>query len=287
MIFCINGKFLPARQARISVLDNGFLYGDGFYDTMRVYDGVVFELEAHLKRIASSAQKMALVLPWPMPTIGAWIKTVSARNRLTEARIRVTISRGIHGIQFGIERRPTLVITCEKVTVNRAVSAKGIDACTLTFERLWPGIKTIGMTGMILAARSVAPYGASEVICIGEKNRVREGAFTNVFIVNNGRLLTPKNGIFPGLTRHRVLALARRADLPVLMKDLPRSALGNADEIFLTNRVREIIPIVRLNGKKVGTGRVGPMTKKLMVAYREYVRKYVERHTSDVAHLRT
>ncbi len=279
MIFCINGKFVPANQAKVSVLDNGFLYGDGFYDTSRVYDGVVFELESHLKRIASSAQKMALVFPWPMKTVGRWIQTVVTKNRLQDAKVRVTVTRGFHGTEFGLEHRPTLVITCARVRMDREVSKKGVAAAFVRAERTWPEIKTIGLTGRMLAARSALPHGAEEVICLGEKNRVREGAFTNVFLVKNGRLLTPKIGrILPGLTRHRVLALARTAGLPVAVRDLPKSALFHADEIFLTNRVREIIPVVRLNGKKVGSGKPGPVTKKLLGTYREYVRKYVERH---------
>lgn len=288
MIFCLNGTFLPASQAKVSVLDNGFLYGDGFYDTSRVYDGVVFELEAHLKRIGESARKMALVLPWPLERIDSWIKTVIAKNKLKEARIRVTVTRGIHGTTFGVERRPTLVITCAKVRVHPATYTKGVDACTLKSERLWPEIKTIGMTGRMLAARSSLPSGAREWIFIGGKNRVREGAFTNVFLVKNGRLLTPNIGrILPGLTRKRVLALARKEGLSVEVTDLPKSALGRAGEIFLTNRVREIIPVVRCDGRRVGSGRPGPVTKRLIVAYREYVRRYVERHRSDMVRLHT
>lgn len=282
MIFCLNGKFIPASQAKVSVLDNGFLYGDGFYDTMRTYDGVVFELKAHLQRITWSAQQMALVLPWTTQTIGTWIKKISARNRLTDARIRVTVTRGMHGTTFGIERRPTLVIMCANIRNNTAIDRYGIRGCTMKLQRVWPEIKTLGLTAMILGKRYATQHAADEVIGISADGNVLEGVSTNIFIVKSNRVFTPKSRILPGLTRKRVLVLARKKNLPVLVKDLPKSALLSADEIFLTNRVREIIPVVRLNGKKVGSGRVGPITKRLMAAYREYVRKYVERHRSDV-----
>ncbi len=271
MMFCINGKFISEAKAKISVLDNGFLYGDGFYDTMRAYDGVVLELDLHLKRIALSSEAMDLRLPWNTQTLATWILKIVRLNRLTEARIRVTVTRGN-------AHQSTLVITCSSMKNTFAITSAGIHACTVKMSRLFPAIKTLGgLSTMILGERYAALNNADEAIGISADGKVLEGATSNIFLVKNGRLMTPKNGILKGLTRQRILVLARKKGLKVFVKNIPQSALKSADEIFLTNRPREIIPVVRLNGKKVGSGKVGPVTKQLMAAYQEYVRAYVKR----------
>ncbi|TSC58067.1 MAG: branched-chain amino acid aminotransferase [Candidatus Peregrinibacteria bacterium Greene0416_62] len=268
--FCVNGKFLDEREANVSVMDHGFLYSDGFYDTMRTYSGVVLELELHLDRIEHYAEMTGIPLIWGRRKVSRWIQETIQRNHLREARVRVTLTRGVNHFDFIRCKRPTLTIICEELTINTTIY-KGVSASTMKLQRIYPEVKTIGITGTILAYRKAAKTRDFEMIFIGDRNMVREGAGSNVFIVKKGILYTPVRAILKGLTRRRVIALAKKSTLPVRMKDFSERSLGQADEIFVTNGLWELVPIVRLNGKKVGKGQVGPVTRRMMAAYREYV----------------
>ena len=291
MLFCLNGRFVVASKAKVSVLDNGFLYADGFYDTLRVYDGVIFELPLHLRRIERTAIALGIDLPRRFEAIarpdaarpngtgevgrGNWLTETVEKNKLREARVRITVTRGIHGRDFAHTKKPTIVITCEKLK-KRLRTLKGLSACMMRFERIVPAYKTLGGLGVLLTVRMEAKKGGcDEVIGMDVRGFVREAATSNVFVVRGGCLLTPKNGILPGLTRARVLQLAKKLGIKTIVKDFRISVLHSADEIFLTNRIREIIPIVRLNDTKVGKGTVGLVTKKLAGAYRVYVKRAI------------
>ncbi len=277
MIFCINGTFVSAKKATLSVLDNGFLYADGFYDTLRVYDGVLFELPLHLRRIAASAEVMDISLSWGLRNIGKWLSEILRRNSLSDARVRITVTRGVQGRDFSRARKPTIVITCEKLHLTKGPS-KGVSACTMLLERPLPSIKTLGLQHLVLAAHEAKRREVSEVIGVDALGFVREGVTSNVFVVRNGRLLTPKNRILCGLTRSLILKLARKMGIKATIRDFKRSLLPSSDEVFLCNRVREIVPIVRINGKKMGNGRVGPITRRLIASYGEAVRNFIEKN---------
>ncbi len=277
MIFCINGTFVSEKKATLSVLDNGFLYADGFYDTLRVYDGVLFELPLHLGRIAASAEAMDIPLPWGLRKIDKWLSEIVRRNSLSDARVRITVTRGAQGRDFSRARKPTIVITCERLDLKKGPPV-GASACTMLLMRPLPSIKTLGLQHLVLAAKEAKRRGASEVIGIDAQGFVREGVTSNVFVVRGGRLLTPKNRILRGLTRSLVLKLARKTGLKTTIRDFKRSLLPSSDEVFLCNRVREIVPIVRINGKKIGNGRVGPITKRLTASYGEAVRNFIEKN---------
>lgn len=278
MLFCINGTFVDEKKATVSVLDNGFLYADGFYDTLRVYDGVIFEFKEHLKRIAISAKMMEIPLPYDGKKIGEWLQEIVLKNSLLDARVRMTITRGAQGRDFSGAKKPTIVITCEKLAAIMG-PLKGQTACTMRLERLLPALKTLGLQHLILATKEARRRGVSEVIGIDQLGFVREGVTSNLFAVRNGHLLTPKNRILRGLMRRRILLLARSLRIPVTIRDFKRSLLASSDEVFLTNRIREIIPILSVDGKKIGSGQVGPVTKKLSEAYRGCVRKATTKNT--------
>lgn len=265
MKFCLNGQFIDSKKASVSVLDRGFLFGDGFYDTMRVYQGVLFELPLHLKRIETSAKALNTTLP-NMQKITQWLQKIVSINKLREARVRITITRGDAS-------KPTIVITCEKLEKN---VVRGESACTTRFTRPLPEIKTLaGLSFLVFAEREKKNKKCDQLIGFDQKNFVREAATSNVFVVKNGRLLTPKNGILKGLTRLRVLVLARTNGIPVAVCDFKTGVLKIADEIFLTNRIREIVPIVRVNGKKVGTGKIGSVTRHLQHLYALHIARSI------------
>ncbi len=277
MKICINGKFLDEKNAKISALDNGFLYGDGIYDTMRTYGGKILELDLHLKRIKKSTDKIRIACPWSEEEIRQWVNKLCALNRLETARVRVTITRGDNGFDFTSSKKPLLVITSEKLVIDPAVYTKGVSAETIQLERILPEIKTVGgLIAMLVAYRQILPKKIYEAILVDDQGFVLEGSCTNVFFIKNGVCHTPAKKMLPGLTRARVIDLVKKMKLPMKIGNFRVGELVKADEIFLTNRPREIIPVITLNDKKVGNGRVGPSTKKIMAAYQEYVKRNMQ-----------
>lgn len=275
MIICINGKWMDEKKAKISVLDNAFLYGDGFYDTMRTYNGQVLELEFHLKRLIHSAHVMNIELPWSENQLRNWIQGTADRNKAKTARVRITISRGCNTFDFTCTKDPMAVVTCEPLVLNPKDYSDGVSVVTMKLHRVLPEIKTVGLTHMVVAYKDLFPKGIYEALMVSNNGTIPEGASTNLMIIKKGKLITPKSGMLPGLTRKRVMILAKKLGIPVVQKNFKLAALKSADEIFLTNRPREVIPVTRLNGKKVRSGKPGPITKKLMAAYQDYIQSYL------------
>ncbi|MCX6780068.1 MAG: aminotransferase class IV [Candidatus Magasanikbacteria bacterium] len=277
MKVCVDGKFIDSKKAKISALDNGFLYGDAFYDTMRSYGGQILELELHLKRIEKSANTIGIKLPFSITKIEELTKKLVTINKIKDGRIRVTITRGVNGFDFLTCKKSALVITAENIEIDKSAYTKGVDAFTLNLQRPLPEIKMVGLTVMIQAYRTVYPKNGYEAILVDDNNTVREGASTNIFLVKNDKLITSKNKILNGLTRSRVIALAKSKKIKVVEKDFSKKDLYSADEIFLTNRPREIIPVIKIDGKKIKNGQVGPTTKKIMEEYQNYIKQYLKK----------
>lgn len=276
MIVCLNGKFLKDAEAHLSVLDNGVLYGDGFYDTMRSYQGVILELELHLDRVEKSCKLTGITMPCTRDELREWIEETVKRNGFDSSRTRVTLTRGVNGFDFSSCKNPNLFVTCEALVVNAADYEQGVSAYTMNLQRTFPEIKTLGLTTMMVAYREVLPKGGYEAILVDDLGFVREGASTNLFMVKDGVLKTPKTKILPGLTRARVIQLALELGLKLVEEDFEVAELRTADEVFLTNRPREIIPVVRIDEKAVGQGRVGKITTRIMRAYQDYVKAATE-----------
>lgn len=277
MIVCLNGTFSSDAEAKLSVLDNGLLYGDGFYDTMRSYDGVILELELHLDRVEKSARLTGITLPYTREQMGEWIQETVKRNGFPASRTRITVTRGVNGFDFLSSKNPTVFVTCEAFVANPEHYERGVTAYTMSLQRVFPEIKTLGLTTMMVAYREILPKGGYEALLVDPLGYVTEGASTNLFVVKDGVLKTPRNKMLPGLTRARVIQLAAELGLPMVEEDFKVEELQHVDEIFLTNRPREIIPVVELDGKTVGAGVPGVITKKMMVAYQDYVLKETRR----------
>jgi len=276
MICCLNGKFVDQKDAKISLLDNGFMFGDAFFDTMRTYDGVVLELERHLKRIEKTAKILHLNLPFTIEQLESWIIKTSKINKLNQARMRVTISRGVQGFNFVNAKNPTLAITCEPYAKDRKVLKNGVSTLTFNFTRPWPEIKSTNLIFMVRACSILHNKKTFEGIIVDDLNNVREGTFTNIFLVKNGEIFTPKDKLLPGITRNRVIDLARGMGLKVNIRNFKKNILYKADEIFLTNRLREIIPVIKVDNKKIGKGKIGLVTKKMIVAYQKFAGDYTK-----------
>ncbi len=274
----VDGKLIPKEQAVISVFDHGFLYGDGVFEGIRVYDGNVFRLEEHIDRLYESANTIALEIPLTHDEmIQAILETVAA-NRKKDIYIRLVISRGPGdlGIDPAKCRRPTIVIIADAISLYpQEVYDKGVSLVTssvrrIPMESLDPRIKSLNYLNNILAKIEAKRAGAIEAIMLNRHGLVAECTADNLFMVKKGTVKTPDlmQGALGGITRGAVLDLAGKAGIPCAETVLALHDIYNADECFLTGTGAEIVPVISVDGRRIGDGRPGPVTKKLLADFR-------------------
>lgn len=282
MLVWLNGRVLPARRAVVSALDRGLLHGDGVYDTWRTYGGRPFALRAHLARLAAGARRLGLPPPGPAARWERLTRRIVAANRLPDAAVRLTITRGAAGdALWPVARvRPTMLLTVRPLPADLARrQTAGVAAVLLPFPRdagpTWGEVKLVGHASAVVGKRLAARRGAAEGLYVTPDGAVTEATTANVFAVEGGRVVTPPvaAGVLPGVTRSLVVALARRAGIAVREEPLPAARLRRADECFLTASSVEIVPVVRLDGRRVGDGRPGPVTRRLQAAFARAVRR--------------
>jgi len=251
---------VEGKKAVISVTDHGFLYGDAVYETMRTVDGKVWLFDEHIKRFESSAKVVGLKIPYKKIEIYDQIVSLIKKNRLTEARIRITLSRGSNELDFGPAKNPTFLIEAKKLTFPpKELYEKGISAVTFEIERPMAQIKTTSMLPSILAYQYATKKKAHEAFLVDHRGRITEGSMSNVFFVRRGKVITPKKYILEGTVRKLIIKQTRAKQTTVKYRDLPKM-----DEAFISSTTKGIMPVTRINGKKVGDGKVGPITKKLL-----------------------
>jgi branched-chain amino acid aminotransferase len=272
MYVVLNGKFVEAGKAFVPVADHGFLFGDGIYETLRTYGGRVWQINEHLKRLEASAKMLKIGLPWGRGKIAGWVEGLVKKNGFKESRIRVTVTRGRNGTVFTDSKKPTLLIQSVELKAQPpAVYAKGVDAITVKMKRTLPLAKTISLLPMVLAWQELARRKAYEAIYTDERGRVLEGTITNIFMVKKGITVTPKSGILKGTTRQAVMKAARGAGISIKQRDFTVRSLRGADEVFITNAPRGIIPVRSVDGVRIGKGRPGPVTEKITEAFEKLI----------------
>lgn len=282
----ISGKFVDAGKAVVSVFDRGFLYGDGVFETMRCYAGVVFKLDEHLKRLYTGMRVAGIRPPCPRARLETLVYRTVRANRLQSAYARVAVTRGEGRFAIGHmdSFTPTLVIIAKPFDGYPAwMHDKGISlglAGTRQNEHsVLSRIKSHNFLNYILARFEAQDMGFDEALIANTRGHIAEAATSNVFIVRRGRLITPAltSGVLPGITRAAVIAIAKRLRIRVVEKAVPyREALA-ADEVFLTNSLAEVLPVTRIGPRRIGSAAPGPVTKLLMVAYQKEVIKAVIR----------
>jgi branched-chain amino acid aminotransferase len=269
----MNGDFVPAHEARVSVFDHGFLYGDGVFEGIRVYAGNIFRLHQHVQRLYDSAQCILLNIPLaPADMTAAIVETVQRRD-LPDQYVRVVVSRGIGdlGLDPGRCPQPSVIIIADTITLYPAhVYTQGLELVTVATRRtpawaLDPRIKSLNYLNNILAKIEAQQAGAMEAVMLNAEGYVAECTADNIFAVRHGHIRTPSlaAGALPGVTRDSVLAIARTFDLPIEEGLLTRYDFYTADECFMTGTGAEIVPVVRLDGRRIGTGAPGPVTAQL------------------------
>jgi branched-chain amino acid aminotransferase len=289
----IDGRLLEPGAARVSVFDRGFLYGDSVYEVVRTYGGRPFELDAHLARLAHSAARIGLVLPWDARRVAAEVaRTLEASrggdvddpaaapwNR-GERIVRIVMTRGSGdlGLDPALAVDPSAIVIVHPLAGPPAGAYRdGVAACVVGVPRASPtAADPSAKTGLhlphVLAVREARGQGAYEALLTDGTGQVTEGASSNLFAVRDGRLVTPPlgAGILEGVTRGVVLRLARAPELGLGVEERPLriDELARAEELFITSTAREILPVTTLDGRPVGDGRVGPVTGRLHAAFR-------------------
>ncbi len=277
----IDGKFLPKEDAKISVFDHGLLYGDGIFEGIRLYDGCVFRLDEHLERLEMSAKAIALALPWTRKEIADVVCESCRRNNLTNGYIRLVITRGVGdlGISPKTCPRPTLICIADKISLYpEALYTTGMKIITSPTRRMSPAalppmVKSLNYLNNVLAKIEAQQHGYHECIMLNEQGYVAECTGDNIFLIHKGRLITPAShsGALVGITRQAVLDVARELKLPVVETNVTRYDVWNAEECFLTGTAAEVIPVIEVDARVIGTGKPGPTTARILEVFRRQV----------------
>jgi branched-chain amino acid aminotransferase len=280
----VNGTFVRDQDAVVSVHDRGFRYGDGVFDTLRVYQGHPFLLDRHLARLLDGAAALGIT---PLPDIAALarlIRELTDRNGLPHALVRTTLTRGVSPGWDPVEATDRTLVVVEQPFVGypERLYTSGASIVLLTDTRLrpaaWvPTVKSLSLSAHVQAKREATNQGADEAVLCTESGLVAEGTVSNVFCVEDGRLRTPPlaDGILQGVTREVVLDLARRDGLLTEEAQITPESLQEADEVFLTSTGMEVLPVTRVDGHLVGSGKPGVVTLTLRKRYQEFVRQTV------------
>jgi len=279
MLIYMNGKLVPKEEATVSVFDHGLLYGDGIFEGIRVYDGNIFRLREHIERLYESAKTIGLEIPESYAEVeNATVETVKA-NGMRDAYIRLVFTRGIGdlGIDPSSCPKPTFFIICSTIQLYPdEFYETGIPLITASTRRipmecLDPRIKSLNYLNNILAKIEAKKAGVPEAVMLNLSGRVAECTADNIFIMRNGKLKTPRltEGALPGVTRHAALELAAETGLRVKETVLGLHDLYNAEECFLTGTGAEIVPVVSIDGRQIGSGKPGTITLDLLDRFRK------------------
>lgn len=278
----VNGRVFDQDHAVISVFDHGFLYGDGVYETLRTYHGRLFLFDRHMRRLRTSADMLALGVPLSNQQITARIGDTMRAARLghdREAYVRIIVTRGIGDLSYDPAATPEpsiVLIVKPHVDLPADMTADGVKAALVPIVRNHPGsvnplIKSNNLLNSALAMQEAVRRGAFEGIMRNYRGELAECSTSNLFVVRDGAALTPplESGLLPGITREYLLEIGPEAGVPVREQILRDPDLFDADECFLTSTTREIVPIVRVDDRVIGTGKPGPVTGKLLEVLRE------------------
>jgi D-alanine transaminase len=272
----LNGEFLPLSETRISVMDRGFLFGDGVYEVIPVYGGRLFRLEHHLKRLQNSLDAIRISNPLAPAEWHLMLTKLVESNEAEDQAVYLQVTRGVaekRDHAFPADVTPTLFAMSTPMTESVDIDAiPGVSAVTLEDIR-WNlcNVKAITLLPNVLLRQQAIDGGGTEAILI--KNGLAiEGAASNVFIVSNGLLITPANGpsLLPGITRDLVIELAANHAIPFREADITEQQLFDAEEIWLTSSTREISPVIQLNDRVISAGKPGPLWRRMINLYQDH-----------------
>lgn len=282
LLVYIDGKYYPKSQAKVSVYDHGLLYGDGVFEGIRAYDGIVFRLKEHIDRLYCSAHVIMLEIPMiKEEMIKAVIETLR-KNNLKDAYIRLVITRGVGDLGLNPKKcsKPTVIIITDTISLHKSeAKEKGVTAM-LSWVKRDPvdatshEIKSLNYLNSILAKIEANISNVDEAICLDKNGFICEGVAENIFIIKRGKIFTPPSytGALPGITAEAVMSLARKMGYEVKEKNITPYELFTANEVFFTGTAAEIVPVREINKRTIGSGTPGVITKRLMTEFSKMVR---------------
>ncbi|GAB6906934.1 Branched-chain-amino-acid aminotransferase IlvE [Desulfosarcina cetonica] len=273
-IYYVDGKFVPAEKAVIPVDDLALLRGIGVFDLLRTHGGKPYFLDAHIDRLENSARKIQLPLPWSHDEIAAVVQATLAKNDIPEANIRIVVTGGSSTDFMTPSGKPRLVVLVSPIPkLPDSWYTDGVKITSWEVERPIPGAKSIDYISASLALKKAAAAGAIEALYVDRNGLALECTTSNIFAFVGGRLVTPGRGILSGVTRKVVLELAEGL-FPIEVRDISRSELQAADEVFITGTSKGLVPVVQVDDRTIGSGRPGKHTRQLMTAMQDYTEKH-------------
>lgn len=278
---CLNGDFVTREDAKVSVYDHGFLYGDGIFEGIRAYDGNVFRLDEHLARLYDSAKSIMLAIPYSIEEIRELIVETVRRNAFRSCYIRLVVSRGVGnlGLDPASCKRPNVIIIAEQLALYpQEFYEQGMEIVTVATRRsksdvLNPQVKSLNYLNNIMVKLEAKLAGVSEALMLNAEGYVAEGSGDNIFIVKRGELLTPPTyvGVLEGITRNAIIEVGRELGYTVRESQFTRHDVYTAEEVFLTGTAAEVIPVIKVDGRSIGNGQPGQHTLALLKRFQELV----------------
>ena len=279
----IDGKFFAKEDAKISVYDHGLLYGDGVFEGIRVYRGRIFECEAHLRRLFDSARAISLKCPLTAEQLKLAIEETVRANGFSDCYIRLVVTRGVGYLGLNPNRCPTpsVIIIADTIELYpQEMYNNGMSIITASVVRnhpnaLSPRVKSLNYLNNILAKIEATDANVPEALMLNQEGNVAECTADNIFIVRDGAVWTPAtaDGILEGVTRKVIIQLCQKLAIPCAEKTIQRHDLYIADECFLSGTGAEVIPVTKIDGRSVGKGQPGPVTRKITEAFHRFVRE--------------
>jgi len=276
MFVCINGKFVDENEAKVSIYDRGFLYGDGIFETLTIVNGKLFWFDEHYARLEQSAKLIRISLPFEKQALFNLLNETLQKNNLKNCRIRLNVTRG------ECPKPMTAYATCNyhpnyyiipyslKLPSEEEYS-RGIKVVTINIERFMPVAKTLNFLPSIIAYMTGKEKDSSvdDIIMIQRDGLVTETGNANIFIVKNNVLQTPKSHVLEGVGRKQIINIAKQSSLEVMEKDISLQELLTADEVFLSGSGKRIVPVIEINKKQIGNGKPGKITLSLLKQFKE------------------
>jgi len=279
----IDGKFYPKLEAKVSVYDHGLLYGDGVFEGIRAYNGVVFKLKEHIDRLYRSAHTIMLQIPLTKSQMTQAVLETLRKNNLKDAYIRLVVTRGVGDLGLDPRKcsKPTTIIIAQPLQALHGEDAKDKGVTTIIswvkrdpVDATTHEIKSLNYLNSILAKIEANTTGTDEAICLNKEGFVCEGVAENLFIVKDGIIVTPpvSAGALDGITRRVIMSLAEKSGYKVVERNVTPNELFNADEVFFTGTAAEIAPVREINQRVIGDGKPGSITKHLMREFNKITR---------------
>ncbi|PPA72492.1 branched-chain-amino-acid transaminase [Jeotgalibacillus proteolyticus] len=277
----MNGEFVTKENAKVSVYDHGFLYGDGVFEGIRAYNGNVFRLNEHLVRLYDSAKSILLEMPFSKEEMSEIVLETLRKNNLSDAYIRLVVSRGPGNL--GLDpfscKQPNVIVIAESLALfPKELYESGIEIVTVASRRnrsdvLSPKVKSLNYLNNILVKIEAGLAGVPEALMLNDQGYVAEGSADNIFIIRDKKILTPPGyvGALEGITRNAIIEIARKKGYSMEEAVFTRHDVYVADEVFLTGTAAEVIAVVKVDGRSIGTGKPGEITNELLQSFRDLV----------------